>query len=122
MGSLRYDNENYRFDDRVLAHVQIVIAQKLRRHEGFLMSWRISIEEGSGRTSIWLNSAIPITFTFEGSRAVTLNREWLQILMLSADSPGGLVVTPEAETPRQRPVPEWPAIGEPVPAQQLASH
>ena len=40
MGSLTYDGIVVQFEDRVLTHLQIVIVQKLRKGESFLMSWR----------------------------------------------------------------------------------
>ena len=38
MGTLRYEMEEFSFDDRVLAHVQIVISTKLRRGENFFLT------------------------------------------------------------------------------------
>lgn len=100
MGSISYNNELFDFDDRVLAHLQVVIVQKLRRHESFLMSWTISQHQGNGRQSIWLDASIPIVFKFLGSRAIELNREWITQLGATANTNMGLAVTDEPELAR----------------------
>lgn len=98
MGSLTYDRVVVEIDDRTLAHLQIVIVQKLRRGESFLLSWRDSTEVGSGRSSIWLNPAIPLYFKFAGGRAATLNRQWIEELSRSANSTQGLVIVSEEDS------------------------
>nr|WP_241983268.1 ATP-dependent DNA ligase [Cryobacterium tagatosivorans] len=79
----------------MLAHLQIVIVQKLRRGESFVFSWRISQESGGGRCSIWLNPAIPLYFRFSGSRPPGINAVWVAELTGSANRPQGLVATGE---------------------------
>ncbi|WP_347232598.1 ATP-dependent DNA ligase [Cryobacterium sp. Hh11] len=98
MGSLTYDRVIVEIDDRTLAHLQLVIVQKLRRGESFLLSWRDSAEVGSGRSSIWLNPAIPLYFKFVGGRAATLNRQWIEDLSRSANSAQGLVIVSEDDS------------------------
>ena len=98
MGSLTYDRVVVEIDDRTLAHLQLVIVQKLRRGESFLLSWRDSADVGSGRSSIWLNPAIPLYFKFEGGRAATLNRQWIEDLSRSANSTQGLVIVSEDDS------------------------
>jgi hypothetical protein len=95
MGTLIYDGTAIHFDDRTLAHLQIVIVNKLRRHEGFAMSWRDAPEVGDGRSTIWLDPSIPLYFKFDGSRVPVISREWLDILTESADHSTGLIVTNE---------------------------
>ena len=95
MGSLTYDGLVIQIDDRTLAHLQIVIVNKLRRGDGFLMSWKDSPAVGDGRSGIWLDRTIPLRFKFEGSRVPNINEEWLAELTMSADSSRGLVVTKE---------------------------
>ena len=102
MGYLAYENRSIEFDDRVLAHIQIVIVQKLRRHEGFLMSWRDGNAIGDGRSSIWLSSDIPLYFKFAGGQPPQINPEWISALMASANSSRGLIVFGENE--KDRPV------------------
>lgn len=95
MGSLIYDSAVIEFDDRLLLHLQIVIVNKLRRHESFAMSWRDSPEIGDGRSTIWLDPSIPLYFKFSGSRTPSVNRDWIETLAESASSSNGLVVTDE---------------------------
>lgn len=92
MGSLIYDGQSIQFDDRLLAHLQIVIVQKLGRNEGFLMSWLNALSAGDGRSSIWLDHTIPVRFNFAGSRSPSINRKWLAILNESAASSSGLII------------------------------
>ena len=95
MGSLTYDRVVVEIDDRTLAHLQLVIVQKLRRGESFLLSWQDSESVGSGRSSIWLNPAIPLYFKYVGSHAAALNRQWIEDLSRSANSALGLVIVGE---------------------------
>ena len=85
------------FDDRVLAHLQIAIGAKLRRHESFFLSWRDESETGSGRSSIWLDSAIPLYFRYFGGRTPEINREWITILMDSSHSSAGMQLLREPD-------------------------
>jgi hypothetical protein len=96
MGSLTYDRVVVEVDDRTLAHLQVVIAQKLRRGESFLLSWQDCAATGSGRSSIWLNPAIPLYFKYAGGHVATLNRQWIEDLNRSANSAQGLVIMSEA--------------------------
>ncbi|MFD3444536.1 hypothetical protein ACFDTO_08055 [Microbacteriaceae bacterium 4G12] len=52
MGTLFYGASRLEvtFDDRVLAHLQIVMTSKLRRHESFMLSWSVDRTDGSGRS------------------------------------------------------------------------
>ncbi|WP_285117389.1 ATP-dependent DNA ligase [Leifsonia sp. fls2-241-R2A-40a] len=95
MGTLTYDSIVIEFEDRLLAHLQIVIVNKLRRRESFAMSWRDSAEVGDGRSAIWLDPSIPMYFKFDGSRMPAINREWVERLTESACSSHGLVVVGE---------------------------
>ena len=95
MGSLTYDGLTVQLDDRTLAHLQIVLVQKLRRGESFLMSWKDSGDVGDGRSAIWVHPTIPIRFKFTGSKVPAINEEWLNQLVTSANSSRGLVLTEE---------------------------
>jgi hypothetical protein len=95
MGTLQYDGVLVEFDDRLLAHLQIVIVQKIRRGESFLMSWRDSSDTGDGHSAIWIHPTQNLYFKFVGSRNPTINQDWLDQLMLSANSPRGLLVMRE---------------------------
>jgi hypothetical protein len=91
-GSSRLEIE---FDDRVLAHLQLVISTKLRRDEGFFFSWRDDPALGDGRSSIWLETSIPLYFRYTTAQRHTLNREWLEQLTQSANSPAGMSLSTE---------------------------
>jgi|SRR5680860_1058443 len=100
MGSLTCNHVTVDFDDRILAHLQIVIVRKLRRGESFMVSWKDTVQVGGGRTSIWIHPAIPLAFKFAGGHSPTVNVVWLAQLTLSADSSRGLVVTSEDSSQR----------------------
>ena len=87
------------FDDRVLAHLKVVVIAKLRRGESFTFSWENAAASGSGHNSIWLHPAIPLQFEFFGSREPTLNRAWLEDLVQLSNTPAGLRIVPETAAP-----------------------
>lgn len=96
MGKFTYDTATrVDFEDRVLLHLQTVISNKLRRHEGFVFTWREDQSMGGGRTSVWLNPSSSLVYRFSGSRLPELNRNWLEALMFTANSPTGLYVISE---------------------------
>ena len=97
MGTLIYgaDGANITFEDRLLAHLQIAIITKLRRNEPHTLSWETPSYEGSGRSTVWLHPAVPIQFKFSGSKKPVINRIWVEQLLHSANSTGGLQVIPE---------------------------
>ena len=97
MGTLYYGDSRLPIpiDDRALAHLKVVIVNKLRRGESFTFSWVKNRAEGHGRSTIWLSPEISLHFDFEGSKGPTLNRRWLEELSLVASSGTGLVVLDE---------------------------
>lgn len=97
MGKLRYrtPESSFEFDDRVLAHLRVVIIAKLRRGERFIFTWANTPESGGGHTSIRLHPTIPMQFKFYGSRDPHLNRNWLDALARLTNAPAGLQVLPE---------------------------
>ena len=99
MGTLRYDSTTVEFDDRLLTHLQIVIVQKFRRGESFLMSWLQEDVGGGARTSIWMTPTTPVYFRFSGSRVPAVDESWLRRLAASAESSTGLVVVGEDGRP-----------------------
>jgi hypothetical protein len=100
MGKLTYDSTlTADFDDRVLAHIQVVIGAKLRRGESFYFTWRDDPQAGDGRSTIWLHPGIPLAYKYFGSRSPTLNRDWIEALMVTANSSGGLQIVPEPRSP-----------------------
>ncbi len=98
MGYLLYGRpaEEIEIEDRVLAHVKIVILTKLRRGEPFPFSFQH--EDGEeGRSTVWLHPAIPLHFKFHESKQPELDRVWLEALMKTANSVDGLRLIPEPE-------------------------
>lgn len=83
------------FDDRVLAHLKVVILAKIRRGESFTFSWEYAAAAGSGHSSIWIHPTIPMQFDFLGSRDPRLNRAWIEELVKLSNTPSGLRVVPE---------------------------
>ena len=72
-----------------------MIGAKLRRHEGFFFSWRDDPAMGDGRSSIWLESSIPLFLRFASPERHQINREWLEQLTLSANHTQGLFLSTE---------------------------
>ena len=97
MGRFIYDTNanSVDIDDRTLAHLRIVMMNKLRRSEPFMFD--VEIGDGSGRRSFWIHPSVPIQFHFFGSRQPRINRRWIEALMLSASGPNGLAILPEPE-------------------------
>lgn len=98
MGKLIYDsNMSAEFEDRILAHLQIVIGAKLRRNESFFFSWQEDQMTGGGRNTVWLDTALPLRFKYVGSRMPLINPRWIALLTDSANSGAGLRVLTEPE-------------------------
>jgi hypothetical protein len=97
MGTLQYDGVLVEFDDRLLAHLQIVIVAKIRRGESFLMSWRDSSETGNGHSAVWIHPAQNLYFKFSGGRQASINQDWLTQLTDSANSARGMLITREPQ-------------------------
>jgi hypothetical protein len=85
------------FDDRLLAHLQIVIGSKLHRGELFYFAWKEDQPVGGGRTAVWMHSGASFLFKFSGSRPATINRAWLEALTYTANSPAGLHIASEPQ-------------------------
>jgi hypothetical protein len=95
------------FDDRTLAHLHLVIGAKLRRGESFFFSWKDDAANGDGRTTIWVYPSAPIVFKFHGGRPPAINRRWIDVLAVAANSSNGLQLLPEPaeDSPQAR----WPS-------------
>jgi hypothetical protein len=102
VGKLTYEN-NVRvdFEDRALAHLQLVITIKLRRKESFHFTWKDDASVGNGRTSVWIHPEASLVFKYYGSRPPQLNQAWLEALAYTANSPAGLYLVPEPAEPTQ---------------------
>jgi hypothetical protein len=90
MGHLIYGSSEHAIDDRTLAHVRAVIGTRLRRGEGFLLSWP---RTGPGRpVALWLSQSTPLQLRFSGAREPRLDPAWLDAMLEMAGSAGGLVL------------------------------
>lgn len=102
MGTLHYSGSNdpIHIEERALAHLKLVIATKLRRQESFTLSWRHAEgDESNGRSTVWLHPSIPLRFAFDESEAPQLNAKWIEALMNSANSSGGITLVDEVLDP-----------------------
>ena len=93
MGLLIHGGVEVEFDDRMLAHLQVVIVTRFRRSESLVVSWLHSPAVGDGRASMWMTPSLPVFFRFNGSKAIEIDRDWLRRLDQSASSSTGLIVT-----------------------------
>ena len=90
MGNLYYgwDPAPIPMPDRVLAHLKVLTTAKLRRSEGFTISWQHVDDQAPGRTTIWMQASIPIKFVFDSTEAEALDSEWLKELSRAANAGG----------------------------------
>jgi len=96
VGILTYNStRTIELDDRLLAHLRSVVYAKLRRGESFSFTWENTPERGSGRQSIWMSPGTPLAFQFFDTAEIPLNPAWIRQLTKAANSPGGLVPSPE---------------------------
>ncbi|WP_150952074.1 hypothetical protein [Microbacterium testaceum] len=110
MGHLFYgtSTESIVIPDRLLSHIKVVTTTKLRRSESFTLSWT-HVDGTPGRSTLWLQPAIPLRFVFDSAEPETLNATVLKNMADLANSSAGLVVDLNAEIPAndaaQRPQP-----------------
>jgi hypothetical protein len=78
-------------DDRTLAHLELVTLAKLRRNESF--AFTLDAADGT-RATYWLNASSPLEFHFEVGRQ-DINREWLDLIIDTANSTAGMRVVAE---------------------------
>jgi len=96
MGRFIYDSgvaNAVDIEDRALAHLRLVVMNKLRRNEPFMFD--VEMGDGSGRRSYWISPSIPVQFHFFGSRIPPINRTWVEKLIAEASAPNGLRLVPE---------------------------
>lgn len=105
MGLLFYGSSErpIRIPDRLLAHVKVVIATKLRRGESFTMSWRHPDDEEGGRSTIWIQPSIPLRFVFGSIEPEMLDPALLQSFANSANSSSGLTIDIDADADADAP-------------------
>ncbi|WP_309105236.1 hypothetical protein [Microbacterium sp.] len=112
MGTIYYGDSGtpIGIEDRALAHLKVAITTKLRRGESFTLSWRHGEDQPRGRSTLWLHPSIPLRFVFDEPETPELSRSWIEDLMRSANSTGGIQLIPEhldtgpIHTPASQPV------------------
>jgi hypothetical protein len=94
VGTLFYGSERLPVlvDDVLLAHVQAVAATKLRRHEGFLLSWTDAPDVGHGRSAVWMHPTVDLHFKYDGGKPPALDQDLYAELTRAANGPRGLVL------------------------------
>ena len=106
MGQFMYDRGRaIEVDDRTLAHIQVVVVNKLRRQEHFA----ITLNDDDQTLCMWVGPQTPMQFIYSGNRRPLLNRLWLEQLADAANSTTGLVLLPEPAyelAPEPAPLPE----------------
>jgi hypothetical protein len=96
MGQFMYDGlVRVEFEDRVLAHLQLVIGAKIRRGESLHFTWKDDPSIGDGRTAVWVHPRVSLVYKFYGSRRPAINSAWIDALMYTANTPAGLYLMPE---------------------------
>jgi hypothetical protein len=111
MGTLVYNGTaEFAFDDRVLAHLQIVIGLKLRRREGFMMTWTDRTNGDGGVVStVWIDPSLSLLFRYSASGIPPINKDWLMLLTESSNSSAGLRLDDEIHAEIREEIPEGTA-------------
>ncbi len=97
MGTLHYGRSGVELQvsDRLLAHLQLAINSKLRRGQGFSLSWTIPVEQGSGRMTVWIDASISLRYHYDQTTVPVINRQWVEHFITRANSPQGLELSDE---------------------------
>lgn len=97
MGTLYYGDSGtpIGIEDLALAHLKVAVVTKLRRGESFTLSWTHPDDQPRGRSTLWLHPTIPLRFVFDAPETPELSREWIEELMRSANSTGGIQLVEE---------------------------
>ena len=77
--------------DRLMGYIKVIASTKLRRGESFTLTWTGTADE-TGRSTIWLQPAIPLRFVFESPEPEQLVGDYLRSLADQANAASGLVV------------------------------
>jgi hypothetical protein len=73
-------------DDVDLAHLRMVTMTKLRRSEGFSLTFS---SPAYGRTALWVHSAIPLRFEFDDAEPIRLDPARVNEIAQAAASAAG---------------------------------
>ncbi|WP_136588147.1 MULTISPECIES: ATP-dependent DNA ligase [Actinomycetes] len=90
MGRLIYQERTVvDIEDRLLSHLRIVVMNKLRRQESFMLNLP---HPEHGKLSIWFHPATPIVMQFYGSRPPQIDKHLIEEMMEQASGPDGLTL------------------------------
>jgi hypothetical protein len=104
MGTLFYADQAIEMDDRTLSHLKIAVVTKLRRGESFTLSWVHPDDAPIGRTTIWMHESIPLRFEFDEAEAPVLDRDWIEAILRSSNTTGGIQLTAESMDTGESPI------------------
>ncbi|MDQ1175013.1 hypothetical protein QE430_003320 [Microbacterium testaceum] len=91
MGRLIYQERHvFDIEDRLLSHLRIVIMNKLRRQEPFMLQ---APHPEQGVLSVWLHPGTPLVLQFYGGRQPRIDTALIERMMADASGPNGLVLT-----------------------------
>lgn len=96
MGVFQCGDITLAFEDRTLAHLQVVITGKLRRHELFLFT-HVKVDEGS-RVTVWVHPAQLVAFHYDQAALPALNRRWVRQMTEHLEGTGVLQLLDEPPT------------------------
>lgn len=77
--------------DRLMGYIKVIASTKLRRGESFTFTWTGTAGE-PGRSTIWLQPAIPLRFVFDSPEPEQLVGDYLRALADQANAASGLVI------------------------------
>jgi hypothetical protein len=102
MGRLIYGARGMHIEveDRLLAHLQAVVVSKVRRNEGFVLSWTEAPAQGSGRRSIWIHPYLELVFEYNGNKRPELDAKQADEMMARASTNTGLDLADNAHNPK----------------------
>ena len=102
MGRLIYrDRASFDIDDRILAHLRIVVMNKLRRNEGFML--QVPVNEGVRQASLWIHASNALVMQFYGGREPAIDRALVDQMMRDASGADGLTLTTAGIAPPPTP-------------------
>ena len=100
MGHLYYGTtpEPIHLTDRLLSQHKVIFPTKIPRSESYNLSWT-HVDGAPGRSTLWLQPAIPLRFVFDSAEPEQLNAQTLKDMADMANSSAGLMVALDAEIP-----------------------
>jgi hypothetical protein len=99
MGFFVYDNaQPIKIEDRALAHLQIVMIDKMRRRENF----GLNLADDKNVLMMWVSQSTPLQFVYEGNRQPTINWAWVELLAGEAGVTGVLELLDESRSEAYR--------------------